>query len=75
VLSLKDYAETFALGPFVSVKRAQELENVGHTRFYELVKDGAYVLLKNGSRSEVTLDNCYRRYCERMSAATQPAAA
>jgi hypothetical protein len=62
-LSYEEYVQAHNLPPLVPVKKACEIANVGHTRFYELVEAGVFTLIPNGSRRNVTAKQLYQHYC------------
>jgi hypothetical protein len=61
-LSYDDFVRAHRLAPLVDIKTACRVANVGHSRFYDLVKDGVFVLVPNGSRRNVTAQNLHRHY-------------
>ncbi len=61
-LSYDDFVRAHNLAPLVDIKTACRVASVGHTRFYELVKEGVFVLIPNGSRRNVTAQNLHRYY-------------
>ena len=61
-LSYEEYVRAHNLPPLVPVKKACEIANVGHTRFYELVEAGVFTLIPNGSRRNVTAKQLHRHY-------------
>jgi hypothetical protein len=60
------------LAPLVDIKTACRVANLGHSRFYELVKQGAFVLIPNGSRRNVTAQNLHQYYLALIAASTTP---
>jgi hypothetical protein len=66
--SYEEFVKAHGLQPLNSVKKACEVLNVGHTRFYEEVSAGKIKLIKNGSRSNVTAVDLYNRYCALIAA-------
>lgn len=70
-LSYDDFVRAHNLAPLVDIKTACRVVNVGHSRFYELVKDGAFVLIANGSRRNVSAKNLHQHYLA-LVAAAQP---
>jgi hypothetical protein len=74
-MSYESYCKAHNVSPFVSVKKACELENIGHTRFYELVERGEITLIPNGSRRNVTAVQLYERYRSRIAKAKSSQAA
>lgn len=61
-MSYEEYVRAHNLPPLVAVKRACEIANVGHTRFYELVEQGIFTLVPNGSRRNVTARQLHQHY-------------
>jgi hypothetical protein len=61
-MSYEEYVRAHNLPPLVPVKKACEIANVGHTRFYELVEAGVFTLIANGSRRNVTAKQLHRHY-------------
>jgi hypothetical protein len=74
-LSYEDFVRAHSLAPLVDVKTACRIANVGHSRFYELVKDGVFVLIPNGARRNVSALNLHQYYSSLIVAArlSQPA--
>jgi hypothetical protein len=68
-LSYEDFVRAHNLAPLVDIKTACRVVNVGHSRFYELVKDGAFVLIANGSRRNVTAKDLHQHYLGLIDAA------
>jgi hypothetical protein len=68
-LSYADFVRAHGLGPLVDIKTALHVTNLGHTRFYEQVKKGVFVLIPNGSRRNVTALNLYQHHCAIVAAA------
>ena len=62
-LSYEEFVRAHGLRPLNPVKKACEVLNVGHSRFYEDVNKGEIQLVRNGSRSNVTAITLYNRYC------------
>jgi hypothetical protein len=52
------------LMPLNPVRKACQVLNIGHSRFYEDVSRGQIHVIKNGSRSNVTALTLYNRYLE-----------
>jgi hypothetical protein len=52
-LTFADFVKLYGLPPNVTVRRFKELAGIGHTRFYELAKEGEIRLLKNGRSTSV----------------------
>jgi hypothetical protein len=67
--SYADFCQAHDVPPLVSIKKACEIANVRHSKFYELVKEGVFVLVPNGSRRNVTALNLYQRHCALVTAA------
>jgi hypothetical protein len=61
-LTYEQFVQAHGLSPLVPIKRACQIANVGHTRFYELVERGAFTLIPNGSRRNVTAHQLYKHY-------------
>jgi hypothetical protein len=61
-ISYEEYVKAHNLPPLVPVKKACEIANVGHTRFYELVSQGVFTLIPNGSRRNVTAKQLHKHY-------------
>jgi hypothetical protein len=62
-LSYDEFVRAHDLRPLNPIKKACEVLNVGHSRFYEdVVNKGEIQLVKNGSRSNVTAVDLYNRY-------------
>lgn len=74
-LSYDDFVRAHNLAPLVDIKTACKVANVGHSRFYELVKDGIFVLIPNGSRRNVTALNLHQHYLTLVTAAQTSRAA
>jgi hypothetical protein len=74
-LSYADFVRAHNLAPLVDIKTACRVANVGHSRFYELVKDGAFVLIPNGARRNVSALNLHQYYLALIGAVrfSQPA--
>jgi hypothetical protein len=70
-LCYEDFVRAHSLAPLVDIKTACRVANVGHSRFYELVKDGAFVLIPNGRRRNVTAQNLYNHYLALLAAANR----
>jgi hypothetical protein len=68
-LSYDDFVRAHDLAPLVDIKTACRVANVGHSRFYDLVKEGAFVLIPNGSRRNVTARNLHQYYLSLIAAA------
>jgi len=73
-LSYDEFVRAHDLAPFVSVKKACIVANVGHTKFYEQVAQGVFTLIPNGSRRNITAQNLYRYYLSLITAAEKPVA-
>ena len=63
-LSYEEFVRAHDLSPLNTFKKACQVLNIGHSRFYEDVNKGDIQLVKNGSRSNVTALALYNRYCE-----------
>jgi hypothetical protein len=61
-LTYEEFVRAHSLAPLVDVKTACFVANVGHSRFYELVKNGAFVLIPNGARRNVSAQNLHQYY-------------
>jgi hypothetical protein len=61
-MDYSEFVQAHNLAPLVPVKRACEIANVGHTKFYELVEAGVFTLIPNGSRRNVTAKQLHRHY-------------
>jgi hypothetical protein len=61
-LSYEEFVRAHDLRPLNPVKKACQVLNIGHSRFYEDVNKGEIQLVKNGSRSNVTALTLYNRY-------------
>lgn len=61
-MTYEEYVKAHNLPPLVPVKKACEVSNVGHTRFYELVGQGVFTLIPNGSRRNVTARQLHQYY-------------
>ncbi len=68
-LSYDDFVRAHNLAPLVDIKTACRVANVGHSRFYELVKGGAFVLIPNGSRRNISAKNLHQHYLGLIAAA------
>jgi hypothetical protein len=68
-LSYEEFVRAHELAPLVGIKTACRVANLGHSRFYELVKAGVFVLIPNGSRRNVTAQNLHQYYLTLVSAA------
>jgi hypothetical protein len=68
-LSYDDFVRAHGLSPLNDIKTACRVANVGLTRFYELVADGVFVLIPNGSRRNVTAQNLHQYYLTLVAAA------
>ncbi|MGY3690826.1 hypothetical protein ACVIGA_000906 [Bradyrhizobium sp. USDA 3240] len=73
-LSYEDFVKAHSLAPLNDIKTACRVANVGMTRFYELVAEGVFVLVPNGSRRNVTAKNLHRHYQTLIAAARSRAA-
>lgn len=54
-----DFVKIYSLPPNVTVKRFREVAGIGHTRFYELAKEGAIRLRKNGRSTTVPVEDLF----------------
>jgi hypothetical protein len=68
-LSYDDFVRAHKLAPLNDIKTACRVANVGHSRFYDLVKQGVFVLIPNGSRRNVTARNLHQYYLNLIAAA------
>ena len=68
-LTYEEFVRAHGLTPFVDIKTACRVTAQGHSRFYEQVKSGVFVIIRNGSRSNVTAKNLYEYYLDRIAAA------
>ncbi|MGY3584461.1 hypothetical protein ACVIGB_006481 [Bradyrhizobium sp. USDA 4341] len=59
-MTFTDFIKIYGLPPNVSVKRFCEIAGIGHTRFYEIAKEGAIRLRKNGRSTTVPVEDLYR---------------
>jgi hypothetical protein len=59
-MTFVDFVKLYELPPNVTVKRFREVAGVGHTRFYELAKEGAIRLRKNGRFTTVPVEDLFR---------------
>jgi hypothetical protein len=71
-LSYDDFVRAHNLAPLVDIKIACRVANVGHSRFYELVKDGVFVLIPNGARRNVSAQNLHQHYLALIEGAQSP---
>jgi hypothetical protein len=67
-MSYEEYVKAHNLPPLVPVKKACEIANVGHTRFYELVGQDVFTLIPNGSRRNVTAKQLHQHYLSLIAA-------
>jgi hypothetical protein len=67
-LTFAEFCAAFDLGPFVPLRRACKVEDVGMTKLYEFVRDGKLHIYKNGKRSSITAQELYDRYVQRLEA-------
>jgi hypothetical protein len=74
-MSYMEYVRAHNLPPLVPVKKACEIANVGHTRFYELVEQGVFTLIPNGSRRNVTAMQLHQHYLSLIAKASGDKAA
>jgi hypothetical protein len=61
-MSYEDFVKAHSLAPLNDIKTACRVANVGMTRFYELVAEGVFVLVPNGSRRNVAAKNLHEYY-------------
>ena len=61
-MSYEEFVKAHSLPPLVPVKKACEIANIGHTKFYELVQEGVFTLIPNGSRRNITAKQLHRHY-------------
>ncbi|WFU44119.1 hypothetical protein QA640_17700 [Bradyrhizobium sp. CB82] len=73
-LSYEDFVKAHSLSPLNDIKTACRVANVGMTRFYELVAEGVFVLVPNGSRRNVAAKNLHEYYRSLIAAARSRAA-
>lgn len=73
-LSYEDFVSAHGLAPLNDIKTACRVANVGLTRFYELVNEGVFVLVPNGSRRNITAKNLHQYYKTLIAAACSRAA-
>lgn len=59
-LTLIDFIKIYSLPPNVAADRFREIAGIGNTRFYELAKEGAIRLRKNGRRTTVPVEDLYK---------------
>ncbi|MET4043955.1 hypothetical protein [Bradyrhizobium sp. RT6a] len=59
-MTLHDMIKIYSLPPNVSVNRFCEVAGIGHTRFYELAKEGAIRLRKNGRLTTVPVEDLFQ---------------
>jgi hypothetical protein len=72
-MDYSEFVQAHNLPPLVPVKRACEIANVGHTKFYELVEAGVFTLIPNGSRRNVTAKQLHRHYLTLVAKASSAA--
>jgi hypothetical protein len=72
-MSYEEFVKAHNLAPLVPVKKACEIANIGHTKFYELVQEGVFVLIPNGSRRNITAKQLHRHYLALVAKATAAA--
>jgi excisionase family DNA binding protein len=53
------WARAYNVAPLNSVKRTCELLGCGHDHFYKLVKQKKLIILKDGTKSNITGENIY----------------
>lgn len=59
-MTLHDMIKIYGLPPNVSVNRFCEVAGIGPTRFYELAKEGAIRLRKNGRLTTTPVEDLYK---------------
>lgn len=59
-LTLHDMIKIYDLSLNVPVNRFCEVAGIGHTRFYELAKEGTIRLRKNGRSTTVPVEDLYQ---------------
>lgn len=74
-LSYEEFVRAHELTPLVPIKRACEIVSVGHTKFYEMVEQGIFTLIPNGSRRNVTAKQLHKHYLTLVAKALPPSAA
>ena len=73
-LTYEQFVKAHDIPPLVGIKRALEIANIKNSRFYELVNEGTFRIIKNGSRSNVTAKNLFEFYVSLVSASDKEAA-
>lgn len=73
-LTYEQFVRAHNLPPLVGIKRALEIANVKNSRFYELVNEGVFRIIKNGSRSNVSAMNLFEHYTSLVSGSNEKAA-
>ncbi|QQO20243.1 hypothetical protein JJB98_10105 [Bradyrhizobium diazoefficiens] len=58
-MTFVDFVRLYELPPNVAPKRFCEVAGIGHTKFYELAKEGKIRLRKNG-RTTVPVEDLFR---------------
>jgi hypothetical protein len=66
-MSLQEFIQNFALPPIVPIKRSCEVEGCGHSKLYELRKEGALRIVPRAGGTGVPVTDLYRRYLEAVS--------
>jgi hypothetical protein len=61
-LTYEEFVRGHSLAPLVDIKTACRIANLGHSRFYELARDGVFILIRNGSRTNVSAQNLHAYY-------------
>ncbi|MGY0573270.1 hypothetical protein ACTGJ9_021010 [Bradyrhizobium sp. RDM12] len=59
-MTLLDMIKIYDLPPNLSVNDFCKIAGIGHTRFYELAKDGAIRLRKNGRYTTVPVEDLFQ---------------
>lgn len=59
-MTLLDMIKIYNLPPNLSVSRFCEVAGIGHTRFYELAKNGTIRLRKNGRFTTAPVEDLYQ---------------
>jgi hypothetical protein len=72
LLSYEAFVRAHELAPLVDVKTACRIANLGHSRFYELAREGVFVLIRNGRRTNVSARNLYAHYLALIDGSRSP---
>ncbi|MDH2341498.1 hypothetical protein [Bradyrhizobium sp. SSUT77] len=59
-MTFVDFVKLYELPPNVPAKRFREVAVIGHTKFYELAKEGAIRLRKNGRLTTVPVEDLFQ---------------